>query len=230
MQLRNQIVHKPMSAGETLPSERLLSEALGVNRGAVREGLKRLQQAGLVSIRQGGATVVNDFMNEAGLELLPSLLVDEEGVMKIEAARAIIKMRQTLAPDVARQAARNGDPDLHAQLDALVEQMQSTDQLDELQDLAFEYWTALTRGCGNLAYRLAFNSLRKTYKKIWGLLTHAMEPEFRDVGTLAALNEAIANGEPEKAAQLADRYVQKGSDSLERVLQQYASQGSGKVV
>ena len=44
IQLRDRILKKVLPVGAELPSERELSETLGVNRGAVREAIKRLQQ------------------------------------------------------------------------------------------------------------------------------------------------------------------------------------------
>ena len=52
-QLRAEILSDRYAAGDALPSERRLSEELETNRHAVREALKRLQQAGLVAISQG---------------------------------------------------------------------------------------------------------------------------------------------------------------------------------
>ena len=57
-----------------MPSERTLAEELGVNRHAVREALKRLQQAGLIRIAQGGATRVLDWRQSGGLEVLLDLM------------------------------------------------------------------------------------------------------------------------------------------------------------
>ena len=57
-QLRNDILDGTYKAGERLPAERDLASRLGVNRGSVREALKKLEQMGLVVIRRGdGATV-----------------------------------------------------------------------------------------------------------------------------------------------------------------------------
>ena len=80
-QLRDQIVSGRMEPGEALPAERVLSEQLDVNRGAVREALKRLEQARLISIRHGGATRVLDYRTNAGTDLLAELLIDANGVL-----------------------------------------------------------------------------------------------------------------------------------------------------
>jgi GntR family transcriptional regulator, transcriptional repressor for pyruvate dehydrogenase complex len=45
-----------VSPGERIPSERNLSETLGVGRSVVREALKSLTVLGLIEVRQGDGT------------------------------------------------------------------------------------------------------------------------------------------------------------------------------
>src|SRR3954471_20674365 len=71
--LRTAILDGTYGPGTALPSERQLSDDLGASRHAVREALKRLQQAGLVSISQGGVTRVRDWRHHGGLDLLLAL-------------------------------------------------------------------------------------------------------------------------------------------------------------
>ena len=54
--LSAQILRGELRPGDALPSERLLAEEFAVNRHAIREAMKRLQQAGLVRVSHGGAT------------------------------------------------------------------------------------------------------------------------------------------------------------------------------
>src|ERR1044071_635242 len=122
-QLRDKIVRRELAPGDPLPSERDLSELLGVNRGAVREGIKRLQQAGLVAVRHGGNHVVLDFHAEGGLELLPSLLVDAAGNVNPSVAKSVMAMRSSIAPDIAASAAEKGGAKTADQLDAIVSRM-----------------------------------------------------------------------------------------------------------
>ncbi len=227
-QLRARILNRDIEAGAELPSERILCEMLGVNRGAVREGIKRLQQAGLVQVRHGGPTVVLDFEQEAGLEMLPALLVDEEGNMRVEIARGIISLRQNLAPEVARLAAGQKQREQTAdRLEALLSELHAGQDLCELQDQVFEYWNVLVNGSGNIAYRLAFNSLRKTYKKIWGLLTNTLSDEFRDIERLHRLADAVRRGDADAAHALASEYVALGTQAMQALLDAYAADKSG---
>ncbi|MDX1269384.1 MAG: GntR family transcriptional regulator, partial [Oceanisphaera sp.] len=190
-QLRSRIVNRELKAGDELPSERLLCELLQVNRGAVREAIKRLQQAGLVQVRHGGATTVLDYRAESGPELLPSLLVDEEGRIQVEVARSIVRMRQVLSPAIAADAARHASADTVKSLEEVLASMQASSDTGQLQLLAFAFWEVLVDGSGNIAYRLALNSLRKTYRPIWELLTQMLEQEFQDLDSFQQLYEAV---------------------------------------
>ena len=123
-QLCSRIVSRELKAGEELPSERLLADMLGVSRNAVREAIKRLQQARLVDVKHGGLTTVLDYRSEAGAELLPSLLFDRHSNIQVDVARSIVRMRQVLSPEIAADAAKQKRPDIADQLDALVERAQ----------------------------------------------------------------------------------------------------------
>src|SRR3546814_6582818 len=81
-------------SSDVCSSDLLLSEMLGVSRNAVREAIKRLQQARLVEVKHGGTTTVLDYRIEAGADLLPSLLFNREGQIQVDVARSIVRMRQ----------------------------------------------------------------------------------------------------------------------------------------
>lgn len=220
-QLTAKILDGELDAGEALPSERQLCELLGVNRGAVREAIKRLQQAGLVAVRHGGATTVLDYLDNGGLELLPQLMITPEGKMRLEVARSIVSMRQSMAPDIAKACAGKRKPKHLTELQSLLAQMQASDDAGELQTLAFAYWRALVAGSGNIAYRLAFNSMQKAYEKIWSRLADVLEPELRDLENLAQLTHAIAAQNGEQAHHFASQYLLNGTNAMNAVLNAY---------
>jgi len=223
-QLRDQIVSGELAAGEPLPAERALCESFGVNRGALREALKRLDQARLVAVRHGGATEVRDFREHAGLDLLPELLVAENGAFDPEIVSAVIEMRSALAPDVARLAAQRAGPELTVALDEIVSQMEAArGDAPALQRLALEFWAELVRACGNLAYRLAFNSLRESYARAMDLLTEVMRDEFADVKRYTAIARAVAGGDAEHAEGEARLLVRRGEGRVKAALAELAS-------
>ncbi|MDB5978654.1 MAG: FadR family transcriptional regulator [Nevskia sp.] len=227
LQLKDRIVRRELTAGASLPSERELSEALGVNRGAVREAIKRLQQSRLIAVRQGGNHVVLDYLDEAGLELLPSLLLDKRGRVSGAAVRSIMAMRSALAPDIAAAAAEHGGAILAAELQALLKQMRAADSdVGALQNHCFEFWKALVAASDNIAFRLAFNSMQRTYRQVWGLLTRVMEAEFRDLAGLGRIVRAVAAGDAEAARTAGRRHVEIGRRALERTLDTSTGEGA----
>jgi GntR family transcriptional regulator, transcriptional repressor for pyruvate dehydrogenase complex len=221
-QLRQKIVNQELAAGTELPSERALTVMLGVNRGAVREAIKRLQQAGLVAVRQGGNHVVQNYLEQGGLELLPALLVDADGHINAAVARSIMALRATLAPEVAAAAADKGGARLADRLDAVLADMRGTARdLPRLQECALAFWSLLVNASGNIAYRLAFNSMSKTYRSAWKLLTRVLEAEFRDLENMQALADAVRRRDRDSAHACAVRHVAIGTREMDKVLRTY---------
>lgn len=220
-QITSKILEGELSPGEKLPGERQLCQLLGVNRSAVREAIKRLQQAGLVEVRHGGASTVMDYLDNGGLELLPQLLITSEGKMRLEVARSIVSMRQSMAPNIAEACARKRKQKIVDELHSLLEQMQQADNVEQLQTLAFAYWRTIVAGSGNIAFRLAFNSMQKAYLKIWSVLSNILEPELRDLDNLAKLNQAIAHQDPAAAHQAASDYLMNGTAAMNQMLNAY---------
>jgi GntR family transcriptional repressor for pyruvate dehydrogenase complex len=214
-QLRDKIVSGEMEPGTKLPSERVLCEMLGVNRGAVREALKRLEQARLVSIQQGGATRILAWRESAGLNLMTSLLFSAGGALNIAAARSVVEMRSALAPDIARLAALRGGARTADALELLATQMgDAGGDLGQVQTLALAFWGQLASGSGNVAYRLAYNTLRESYQQFQGLLTQVLAEEYRDVSQYAALADAVRRGDTDGAEALARDIIKRGEGAM----------------
>lgn len=209
--LREQILSGQLSPGDPLPSERALSEELGVNRHAVREGLKRLQQAGLVRIAQGGATRVQDWRSTAGLEVMLDL-VEHGDEPPAELMRSVLEMRASIGVDAARRCAERADPaarDAIAELaDAVAERVEAG-RSPQIAEPFISLWERIVDGSGNLAYRLGLNSLN-TALDAYPQLGELLAP--RDAEGLRALGTAIADGEGEVAASAARRLLEPDVD------------------
>ncbi|MBA2661431.1 MAG: FadR family transcriptional regulator [Bradymonadaceae bacterium] len=223
-QLRAEIISGRMEPGSTLPGERVLCEMLEVNRGAVREALKRLEQARLVSVQHGGSTTVLNFRETAGTDLLSTLLVTPEGELDTQVARSVMEMRSALASDIARLCAKRGR-EVAGPLAEVVEQMGANRKdLVALQALSLSFWGLLVEASGNVAYQLAFNSLRDSYARFSHLLTRVLADELTDLKNYKAICEAIAAGEAEDAEfysrdlmEIGERQIVRVLDTLDRV-------------
>jgi len=187
-----QILSGELVPGDALPSERLLAEEYEVNRHAIREAMKRLQQAGLVRVSHGGATRVLNWRTTGGLDLLPRLGGPE-------LVRSALEMRLCIGTDAAHRCAQRAPAPLVAEMRELVAAEPAGDE--QAADAYERLWALVVGGAVNLAYQLALNSLLAASRP-FDLRGRSL-PEARDRETLVALVEAIAAGEADTAEAIA---------------------------
>ena len=192
-----QILRGELRPGDALPSERLLAEEYEVNRHAIREAMKRLQQAGLVRVSHGGATRVLDWRATGGLDLLTQLS-DSDGLGP-ELVRSALEMRLSIGADAARRCAQRAPAPLVELMRAVVAPEPAGD--GDAADAYEHLWGLIIAGADNLAYQLALNSLLGA-SQAFDLRGRSL-PEARDRETLVALVEAIAGGDADTAESIA---------------------------
>ncbi|UYV37695.1 FadR family transcriptional regulator [Rhodobacteraceae bacterium D3-12] len=107
-----------LHAGERLPSERELSEKLGVSRPSLREAIAELQASGLLTSRAGSGIFVADVLGSAFSPALVRLFSEHT-----EAAADYLSFRRDMEGLAAERAARYGsDLDLQV-IDTACQQM-----------------------------------------------------------------------------------------------------------
>jgi GntR family transcriptional regulator, transcriptional repressor for pyruvate dehydrogenase complex len=212
-QLTAEIVAGDYPVGSAIPSERDLSEMLGVNRHVVREAVKRLEQVGLVRGMHGGRTTVLDYRRSAGLDVL-ALLAEHARELEplLPLLIAALEMRAGIGADVARLCAERGSPELRAELPELAERIRVTGAGDELLALDEAFWRVILDGADNLAYQLAFNSLIRAVHARVEIGLPWLEEELRRSRHRGPIAEAIAAGDPKRAERAAREALKPPSD------------------
>src|SRR5882724_4899428 len=74
VELRRKILSGELKAGERLAGERELATKYGTNRNTLREAVRKLEQARLVTVRHGQGVTVADFRKTGTMELLSPFL------------------------------------------------------------------------------------------------------------------------------------------------------------
>jgi GntR family transcriptional regulator, transcriptional repressor for pyruvate dehydrogenase complex len=111
--IKDMILDGRLAAGQRLPSERALSEALGVSRPTVREAIRSLQAMNILESRHGAGTFVCSLSTQELLRPLQFVLSLAEGGLE-----HLFEVRLLLEPGAAALAAQRATPD---QLAGLVE-------------------------------------------------------------------------------------------------------------
>ena len=201
--LVDEILSGRWPAEQPAPSERDLALAWQVNRHSVREALKRLQQAGLVKIGQGGKTQVLDWRSHAGLDMGFALVA--AGVMPLSGIFTdTAVLRRTVGVDAARLCALKASDQEIAEVTAAAAAYPRTGTLDAFQAADIAFWTAIVIGSGNIAYRLALNTLMRAIEDVGAQLVMGLNAEvLTDRGGHLELAAAIVDRDADTAARLA---------------------------
>lgn len=217
-ELSRDIIRGRIAPGANLLPERKLAESRGLNRGAVREAMKRLQQMRLIHTVHGGGNRVEEWRQVAGLELLPELLVSDSGLPDFSMLRALLEMRASLGVDAARLAARRADAGQVEELQAIIEHMaRRPNDIEFLQLEVQRFWAGLVRAAGNQVYVMAFNSLDLCWQRYGAHLRHLLSDELRALGEYRAVVRACQRKDPEAAAKHARQLVQMAASQLEKM-------------
>ncbi|MEU5791565.1 GntR family transcriptional regulator [Micromonospora purpureochromogenes] len=200
-QLRDAIVSGRYRPDDPLPGERELAAAFAVNRHAVREALRRLQQLGLLRVSQGGATRVLDWRVHAGLDLALSLVQSGDLLPVDTLVRDMLEMRACVGVDAARLCAERADAELRASVTRDVEAYAAlAPDLHAMDKANILLWRHIIDGSGNTAYLLSFNSLVAGAVAVGEVPPERRAAELLDVTGHRRLAEAIADGRGADAA------------------------------
>lgn len=200
--LKRRILSGAYAPGAKLPPEPALARELDVNRFTLREALTKLEELRLVERRPGAGTVVLDYSQHAGVDVIEYLVLNDDGVVNTEVLANLLESARILSAEVAALAAeRRNDADLHV-LDVVVAKMRSEDNLSRLFWLDFEFNWALSGAARNIVPRLLMNSVR-------GLLaqhTHLLETLWVSPGSITEgyehVVEAVRARDAERARSL----------------------------
>jgi len=110
VELRRKILCGELKAGERLSGERELATKYGTNRNTLREAVRKLEQARLVTVRHGQGVTVADFRKTGTLDLLsPFLQASLDGSEIAHVMEDILEPRVLLLEHATRLAVRHAD-------------------------------------------------------------------------------------------------------------------------
>ncbi|KUP91877.1 FadR/GntR family transcriptional regulator [Tritonibacter horizontis] len=162
-QIEKLILRGILRPGERLPSERELSERLGVSRPSLRDALSDLQDRGLLASRAGSGVFVADVLGSAFSPALIQLFSSDD-----EAVFDYLSFRRDLEGLAAERAAKFGsDADLEV-IQAIFDKMKQAGdpgQSEDAAELDAQFHSAILEASHNVVLlhmmRSMFDMLRK---------------------------------------------------------------------
>jgi GntR family transcriptional repressor for pyruvate dehydrogenase complex len=226
-QLLNFLVSNRIGPGEKLPSERALSEKLGLGRSSVREAVKSLHLLGLLDVRQGDGT----YLRGTESAVLPQIL--EWGlVLSRPDIQNLIETRHQLEVFVARRAAERITPEGEARLDEQLDRMaaaEASGRISECIDADIELHLCLAEVAGNTVIAEMLRGIR-VLLYVWMTELASAEDMTEYTRHHALLLDAVKSGDPDKAESVMRQHISSGGERLLSMLprsEEAAEAGSG---
>ncbi len=203
------VISGDVAPGSALPPERTLCALFGVTRGVVREALKRLAQSHVIESVQGSGHRVHDWRDTAGIDILPELLSasDEADPALVV---AVMEMRSAFGPDAARLCALRNPSETAARLErSILDIRQASDDQGRIAGQRL-FWRTVIAGSGNIAYRLAYNSLLRFTISAGPILWTGLASEIEFTDGYRSVAQAIARGDHVSAEHVTRALLDRG--------------------
>lgn len=193
--LVNAVLDGTFAPGTTLPGERDLAEQLGVTRPTLREAIQRLARDGWFTVRQGKPTLVNNFWQDGGLNVL-SGIVQHGRHLPPNFITQLLEVRLHLAPAYTRTAVERAPDELLA---LLAEQNGLADTPAAFAHFDWRLHRLLTIASGNPIYTLILNGFTDFYEQMAQLYFATAEARSRSRAFYRALATAAAQHDSQQA-------------------------------
>lgn len=209
-QLLNSIISGHYTSGDLLPPERNLAEAFGVSRVVVREAIGSLSAKGILSVRQGKGTTVNDLREWNTLDPDVMMLMHKDFIFE-----KLIEMRLIIEPELAALAAANITDEILEELREFSD-LPDDDTVEEhvVRDNIFHL--TIARATGNPVLLTVLSSVSELLKESRRITfsAHGEMPKARYWHH--KVFEAIEARDPEAARQAMRNHILQVSEGLRR--------------
>ncbi|UWR22875.1 FadR/GntR family transcriptional regulator [Sulfitobacter sp. S190] len=215
-QIEELILRGILRPGERLPSERELSERLGVSRPSLRDAIASLQDAGLLASRAGAGVYVADVLGSAFSPALIALFARHD-----EAVIDYLSFRRDMEGLAAERAARLGsDTDL-AVINAIFAKMETAHDTQSAEDeatLDAQFHMSIIEASHNV---VMLHMMRSMFDLLRGGVFYNRQVMFKQRTTRAALldqHRAIRDALVNRDATAARAAVESHLSYVERSL------------
>jgi len=208
-QIETLVLEGVLNAGDRLPGERELSQALDVSRPILREAIGNLEKRNILHKRHGGATVVADVIGTVFADPIVQLIRDNN-----KARSDYLDYRREIEGVTAGLAAKHVTPADKKILSAIVDEMQSAhDAQDAVREAALDvqFHNAICDSAHNI---ILLHTMRSCYRLLEDDVFYNRELIYHLDGIRQALltqhldiYQSVTSGDVEKAKKNAEFHV-----------------------
>lgn len=167
--IKQMVMDGTLRPGDRLPTEKELSESIGVSRNSLREAVKALSVIRVLDVRQGDGTYVTALEPEQLLESVAFVLDMHQDASYVE----ILEIRRLLEPVAVEQACAHLDQEDFAALEETMERLGAEPDITALVEADIAFHRRIVDRCPNAYLRTLLGSLASSTARarIWRGLT-----------------------------------------------------------
>jgi DNA-binding FadR family transcriptional regulator len=208
-ELAQQIISGALAEGDVLPTEPALCEEFGFSRTVVREGLKLLEERGLVRVEQGRGTTVQPrgSWNLLDPDVLRIALDYDDDMSLLD---DLISVRRVLEREMAAQAAGQLTDAELAELGDIIDQMEHAyDDYDAFRTCDNAFHAIIMRASGNEVGLTIVRVIHRHGGATAPLAAGASKATLkRTAAEHRAILEALAEGDGELAGERISEHIE----------------------
>jgi GntR family transcriptional repressor for pyruvate dehydrogenase complex len=222
-ELRRRILTNELVPGERLPGERELAAEYRTNRNTLREAVRRLEQARLVTVRHGQGVTVADFRKTGTLELLAPFLENAQDLgASVHLLEDILPARLLVLEFATRVAVERADESDIARLRDITELLIAAFERGEPVVIAhgFQRWLdGLVDASHSVAVRWIANPFLEAYRELMDRFPGlwVLEPTFPQY--LREFIDALAREDADRALALTRAYYERIDGAFMKTLE-----------
>ena len=214
-QIQELIIAESLRAGDKLPGERELAERLGISRTVVREAIRTLSVRGLVRVKAGCGTYIQELTAEdaaAPIELLFKLRQTAGSLDNL------YEIRRMMEIEIAGLAAERATDEDYAALEDAIEGMAaSVDDPDQLTEYDMAFHSALAVATQNELFSLLLSMIASVWHKMILVSAHARGAAEAGLQHHRNLLGCVSERDPERAREAMRAHIRESQRLVEAV-------------
>ena len=213
-EILSKILSGELKAGDRLPPERELAEAMGISRSSVNHGIMELETMGFLSITPRRGTVVRDYRTHPTPQSLAAVMRYSSAQMERSLFSDLMATRLLIEVESARLACTNIYDTTVQKMRSLVDALSR--EPEDPTEILYRFHYLLTAASGNSVYSMIYRGFETV---LCTLIRQHYSMRSQDIKESARLHgellEAIIRKDEKASQELARRILTQGITVLQ---------------
>lgn len=212
-EMAQKILSGELQPGDRLPTERELTEQLGVSRSVINGGINELARCGFLEIQPRKGVLVADFRLRGTMETLTYVLEYNQWKFHPDMLASIYEVRKCIEGHIVALCAQNATAQDLTQLLEQITMVEQSRTPEEFGEEVHAFYHLLAVASHNIIYPLNIQAYKSMYVSLTATLADRIPATMRGA-KLRELVGLIQNGDINGAQRCVDEIAKWGMDAL----------------